>query len=159
MRPAPCAESSASARRKVRKSGDATVSAKPPIMHIDATRSPGARSLPAGALRTAPATSEPGMNGSSGLSWYRPRLCSTSGNETPAASTSTITTPPSGRQRVHRLGLRHLDQLQRAGPVSSLIWTARIAASYTPARRAAGDRPAVRLGRPVVDAERPHLAA
>ena len=80
-------------------------------MHIATTRSPGLCALPSGALRTVPATSAPGMNGSSGLSWYSPRLCSTSGNDTPAASTSMSTTSPSRRQRVGRLRLRDVHQL------------------------------------------------
>ena len=41
-----------------------------------------------------PATSLPGTNGSGGLIWYSPRVCSTSGNDTPAASTSTSTPLP-----------------------------------------------------------------
>ena len=45
--------------------------------------------------RTTPATSPPGTNGSGGLYWYSPRVCSTSGKETPAACTS-ITTPSPG---------------------------------------------------------------
>ena len=36
---------------------------------------------PSGALRTIPATSLPGTNGSGGLSWYSPRVCRTSGND------------------------------------------------------------------------------
>ncbi len=47
-----------------------------------------------GALRTIPPTSLPGTNGRSGLNWYSPRVCSTSGNDTPAACTSTTTPLP-----------------------------------------------------------------
>jgi hypothetical protein len=93
--PAPWATSSSPASGKVRNSGAAATSAKPPSMDIAATRSPGWSRLPSGALRTVPATSAPGMNGRSGLSWYSPRLCKTSGNDTPAASTSITTTRPS----------------------------------------------------------------
>ena len=50
---------------------------------------------PPGALRTVPATSLPGTNGSGGLIWYSPRVWSTSGNDTPAACTS-ISTPLPG---------------------------------------------------------------
>src|SRR3982751_2130036 len=53
------------------------------------TRSP-PRKPPASA-RTSPATSQPGVNGSSGRIWYSPRVCSTSGKTTPAYSTSTST--------------------------------------------------------------------
>ena len=67
----------------------ATVSAKPPMTGIAATRCP-ARKPPA-SLRTTPATSHPGVKGSSGRSWYSPRVCSTSGKTTPANSTSTTT--------------------------------------------------------------------
>ena len=68
-------------------------SANPPSMQNPATRSPGAKPEPSGADTTSPATSEPGTNGSSGLSWYSPRVCSTSGKETPAARTRTSTWP------------------------------------------------------------------
>ena len=89
--PAPWAKSSASGSAKVRKSGATATSAKPPSMQKAATRSPAATPAPSGALRTTPATSLPGTNGSGGLIWYSPRVCSTSGNETPAACTSTTT--------------------------------------------------------------------
>ena len=56
-----------------------TTSANPPKEGNAATRCPGANPLSAGAVRTTPATSAPGMNGSSGLDWYAPRLSSTSG--------------------------------------------------------------------------------
>ena len=90
-------------------------------MHIDTTRSPGLCALPSGALRTVPATSAPGMNGSSGLSWYSPRLCSTSGNETPATSTSMITTSPSGASGWVASGSGTSTTCSPWGPVSSLI--------------------------------------
>ena len=79
----------------MRNSGATAVSANPPSPQNAATRSPSSTSAPAGALRTTPATSLPGTNGSGGLSWYSPRDCSTSGKETPAACTS-ITTPRPG---------------------------------------------------------------
>ena len=60
-----------------------------------ATRSPFSNREPSLVSRTVPATSAPGTNGRSGLTWYSPRVCSTSGRDTPAASTST-TTPWSG---------------------------------------------------------------
>src|SRR5690606_1745535 len=76
--------------------GTATVSAKPPKPGNAATRSPGRTEAPSGAERTTPATSVPGTNGSSGLYWYNPRVCNTSGNVTPAACTSTTTTSSLG---------------------------------------------------------------
>ena len=63
------------------------------------------RRRPPGALRTTPATSLPGTNGSGGLIWYSPRVCSSSGNETPAACTST-THAAARVSWVRRLGLR-----------------------------------------------------
>ena len=58
------------------------------------TRSPGLSAAAGRRVRTVPATSAPGTNGRSGLSWYWPRVCSTSGNDTPAALTSISTTSP-----------------------------------------------------------------
>lgn len=69
----------------------ATTEAKPPRNGKAATRSPSVNSLPTGADRTRPATSEPGTNGRSGVIWYWPRVSSTSGKQTPAAATSTTT--------------------------------------------------------------------
>ena len=51
----------------MRKSGATATSAKPPSMQPAATRSPSLRPEPSGALRTTPATSLPGTNGSGGL--------------------------------------------------------------------------------------------
>ncbi len=62
---------------------------------------------------TVPATSLPGTNGSAGLNWYWPRVCSSSGKETPAQCTST-STPLPGCQRVAGLGRRDLDERERA---------------------------------------------
>ena len=81
-------------------------------MQKAATRSPSRTAAPSGALRTMPATSLPGTNGSVGLTWYSPRVCSTSGNETPAACTST-TTPLAGGEHVRGLGLGQLGELER----------------------------------------------
>ena len=67
--PAPCAKSSASGSAKVSHGGDTATSAKPPSMQNAATRSPGANPASADALRTTPATSLPGTNGSGGLTW------------------------------------------------------------------------------------------
>ena len=75
-------------------SGATATSANPPIMQNAATLSPGAMPVPSGALRTIPPTSLPGTNGRSGLNWYWPRVWSTSGKDTPAACTSTITPLP-----------------------------------------------------------------
>ena len=47
----------------------ATSSAYPPKPGNAATRSPGWKPEPSGAVRTTPATSEPGTNGGSGLYW------------------------------------------------------------------------------------------
>ena len=77
---------------------------------------------PSGAERTVPPTSLPGTNGRSGLNWYSPRVCSTSGNETPAAFTST-SDAAARRQRVRRLGLGQVHHPQRpfgSGELSDL---------------------------------------
>ena len=109
------------------KSGATATSAKPPSEQNAATRSPGLTAAPSGALRTTPPTSLPGTNGSSGFIWYSPRVCSTSGNETPAAWTSTRTPLPgvigcdgsgSGTSTSRRAV---------SGPVSSTICCARMA--------------------------------
>ena len=92
---APWAKSSSSGSGKVRKAGATATSANPPVMQQAATRSPSDRPEPSGALRTTPAMSVPGTNGRSGLYWYSPRVCSTSGKATPAACTS-ISTPAPG---------------------------------------------------------------
>jgi hypothetical protein len=94
INPAPCAKSSLSDSGCAKNSGATAVSAKPPSAQKAATRSPACTCAPAGALSTTPATSLPGTNGSGGLSWYWPRVCSSSGNDTPAACTSTSTPAP-----------------------------------------------------------------
>ena len=81
-------------------------------MQNAATRSPGAKPAPSGALRTTPATSLPGTNGSGGLTWYSPRVCSTSGKATPAARTST-TTPSPGVIGCEASGSGDVDELER----------------------------------------------
>src|SRR4051794_5503812 len=91
-------------------------SANPPSMGNAATRSPAAR--PSASSRTIPATSLPGTNGSSGLIWYIPRVCSTSGKDTPAARTSILTPSP--------LGSSMSASFSDSGPPSSTIWIARI---------------------------------
>ncbi len=78
----------------MRNSGATATSANPPSAQNAATRSPSRTAAPSGALRTIPATSLPGTNGTGGFSWYSPRVCSTSGNDTPAACTSTTTPLP-----------------------------------------------------------------
>src|SRR5262245_46062946 len=95
-------------------------------MQNAATRSPSRTGAPSGALRTTPPTSLPGTNGRSGLTWYSPRVWSTSGNETPAACTST-TTPPSGAIMCAGPGSGRSTSLSaESGPVSSAIWIALI---------------------------------
>src|SRR3954452_3579295 len=94
-------------------------------MHIAATLSPGETSAPSGAERTTPPTSAPGTNGSGGLNWYSPRLWSTSGNDTPAASTST-TTPPSGASMCADPGSSTSTSFRLEGPPNSTICIARI---------------------------------
>src|SRR6266404_5371414 len=71
-----------------------------------------------------PATSLPGTNGSGGFIWYCPRVCSTSGKETPAACTS-ITTPAPGVSMCDGSG-SSMSTARNAlsGPVSSTIWMA-----------------------------------
>src|SRR4051794_16883595 len=93
-------------------------------MHIAATRSPGSTSAPSGAERTTPPTSAPGTNGSGGLNWYSPRDWSTSGNDTPATSTSTIT-PPSGASMCCGPGSSMSTCLRLDSPPSSTICSAR----------------------------------
>src|SRR4051794_14450825 len=95
-------------------------------MQQAATRSPCATAAPAGALRTTPPTSLPGTNGSGGLSWYSPRVWSTSGNDTPAACTST-STPSPGVSMCDASGSGTSASCSaESGPVRSVIWRARI---------------------------------
>ena len=63
----------ASGSGMTRNAGAATTSAQPPNAVPAATRIPGSKPEPSGALRTTPATSSPGTNGSGGLIWYSPR--------------------------------------------------------------------------------------
>src|SRR3954471_7504141 len=124
MRLAPCAKSSSSPSGKVRNSGATATSAKPPSMLNAATRSPGCTGAPSGALRTTPPTSLPGMNGRSGLTWYWPRVWSTSGNETPAAWTST-TTPRPGVSRWEGSGSgASTSSRASSGPLRLAMWMA-----------------------------------
>ena len=83
-------------KAKTIRGSAATTCAKPPSPGNAATRSPAVTSAPSGAERTTPETSLPGMNGGGGLIWYSPRVSSTSGNVTPAYSTSMTTCPASG---------------------------------------------------------------
>src|SRR3954447_13086372 len=95
-------------------------------MQNAATRSPSARRDSGGALRTVPPTSLPGTNGRSGLSWYSPRVWSTSGNDKPAAWTSTRTPAP-GVSRCDGPGSgTSASDSAEAGPLSSVIWIARM---------------------------------
>src|SRR5689334_12892616 len=108
-------------------------------MQNAATRSPARTAAPSGALRTTPATSLPGTNGSSGLIWYAPRVCSTSGKETPAARTSITTPSPPGSGMSTSLSAD-------SGPLSSTIWIARIRRRLRASiRRLAGDAAAARV--------------
>ena len=90
-----------------------------------------------------PATSEPGTKGRSGLTWYSPRVCSTSGNDTPAASTST-TTPLSGVMKWEVPGSATSSETWSAdsGPDRSVICIALICASASQLRPQRVDRPA-----------------
>src|SRR4051812_43255998 len=93
-------------------------------MQKPATRSPSATLAPSGALRTVPPTSLPGTNGSSGLNWYWPRVCSSSGNETPALSTS-MTTPEPGVSGCEGSGSgRSAISSALSGPSRLTIWMA-----------------------------------
>src|SRR5215207_5379722 len=124
--PPPCAKSSPSDSGNVRKSGATATSAKPPRRQAAATRSPSLSPEPSGALRTAPATSVPGTNGSGGFIWYSPRVWRTSGNATPAACTS-ISTPLPGVSMWDGSGSgRSTCARAERGPVRSTIWTARM---------------------------------
>ena len=77
-----------------------------------------------GALDDARRPRCPGTNGSSGLIWYAPRVCSTSGKETPAARTSITTPSPLGSGDVHELQRRlrpaELDDLDRPHEADTL---------------------------------------
>src|SRR3954469_12319954 len=96
-----------------------------------ATRSPSLKPDPSGALRTVPATSLPGTNGRSGLIWYCPRVCSTSGKDTPAACTS-ISTPLPGVSGCEASGSgRSASFRADSGPLRSTIWRARMARERT----------------------------
>src|SRR4051794_31972562 len=96
-------------------------------MQQAATRAPSVTAAPAGALRTTPPTSLPGTNGSGGLIWYSPRVCSTSGNDTPAACTS-IRTPLPGVSMCDGSGSGSSTSfIALAGPDRSTIWRARMA--------------------------------
>ncbi len=75
-----------------------------------------------GARARRPPTSLPGTNGSGGFIWYWPRVCSSSGKDTPAACTSTTTPAPgvsmcegsgsgSSHQRERAVGAGLLDDL------------------------------------------------
>ena len=99
-------------------------------MQKAATRSP---SETAGAVRarstTTPPTSLPGTKGRSGLIWYSPRVCSSSGKETPAACTST-TTPRPGVMKWDGSGSgSSTSRSASRGPVSSAIWIALMGAA------------------------------
>ncbi len=97
-------------------------------MQKAATRSPADTPAPSGALRTTPPTSLPGTNGSGGLTWYSPRVCSSSGNETPAACTST-TTPRPGVSMCDGSGSgSSASASAERGPLSSVICTPRTGA-------------------------------
>src|SRR3954453_17560265 len=126
MSDAPCAKSSSSGRTKVRNAGATATSAKPPSMQKAATRSPARTGAPSGALRTIPATSLPGTKGSSGSIWYCPRVCSTSGKETPAARTSTTTPAPGVRSCDASGSGRSAARSAASGPSKLTICTARI---------------------------------
>ena len=101
--------------------GATAVWAQAPSIGNAATRSPGLTWASPLTSRTTPPTSLPGTNGSSGLSWYSPRVCSNSGNETPAACTST-STPLPGVIGCDASGSgRSASWSAEAGPVSSVI--------------------------------------
>src|SRR4051812_45808741 len=121
-------------------------------MQHAATRSPGCTAAPSGALRTIPATSLPGTNGSGGLNWYSPRVCSTSGNDTPAAWTS-MTTPLPGVSMCDAEGSSASTSSRAlSGPVSCVIWMARIGRARLLLRR---PRRVGKLGKQPADEEPP----
>jgi hypothetical protein len=69
-KPAPCSTLKDRGRAKVAQGADAARSAKPPTANVSAiTRSPAEKPEPGAASSTVPATSVPGMNGGSGLTW------------------------------------------------------------------------------------------
>src|SRR3954447_21160957 len=149
MSAAPWAKSSSSGSLKVRNSGETATSAHPPSIGNAATRSPGLSPDSSEASRTVPATSLPGTKGRGGLSWYSPRVCSSSGKETPAASTST-STPLPGVSMCDASGSgtstsRRADR----GPLRSTIWIAFI--------ERASPGPLLLLAAGPVHVERDHL--
>ena len=101
----------------------AASSAKAPPNMNAATRSPAAKPLPAGAWRTTPATSSPGMNGNGGFSWYSPRVISMSAKLTPAACTSISAERPSSPSAV---GAGTSWRTTPSGPVNSDRTSARM---------------------------------
>src|SRR4051812_24977586 len=118
-------------------------------MQNAATRSPSLTAAPDGALRTTPATSLPGTNGSGGFIWYSPRVWSTSGNETPAACTST-STPSPGVSMWDGSGSGMSTSFRApSGPLRSTIWIARMAAFLSQCEH--GQRSGWQLGEPGVD--------
>src|SRR5439155_10475515 len=69
-------------------------------------------------------TSMPGTNGTGGLIWYMPRVWSSSGNDAPAACTSTITSLP-GKSWCEASGSGSSTSFRPvSGPLSSTICTA-----------------------------------
>src|SRR5947209_10754808 len=108
-------------------SGATATSANAPRKQNAATRSPVSRRMPP--------TSLPGTNGSSGLNWYSPRVCRTSGNETPAACTSTTTPRPGVSMCVGSGSGTSTSSSARSGPSRFTIWTARTARDPMSARR------------------------
>src|SRR3954469_117350 len=107
-----------------RNAGAATSSAQPPNAVPAATRMPGLKPESSGALRTTPATSRPGTNGSGGRIWYSPRQMRWSTKPTPAAWTS-ISTVPSAATGSSTSAIPRPD-----GPVSDSRSRARTAAPY-----------------------------
>ena len=136
----------------MRNSGATATSAKPPSRQHAATRSPSLTCAPSGALRTTPATSLPGTNGSGGFTWYSPRVWSTSGNETPAACTSTTTARSPESMCAASGSGRSTTLSASAGPSRSVICTARTAQRNL-ARRVDSGVAGRRLDRRVGDAK------
>src|SRR5919199_502668 len=80
------------------ETGTAAFSAKPPPGSggVASPRAPAKRPTSSPTAATVPETSAPGVNGSSGRSWYSPRQRRMSKKFRAAASTSTITSPGAG---------------------------------------------------------------
>ena len=98
VNPAAAAKSIPRGSGTSRAAGTTHSSANAPNATFATTASPGLACVtPLPASFTMPASSTPGVKGSGGLNWYLPWIIRTSGKLTPAALTSTTTSPAPAR--------------------------------------------------------------